>query len=391
MTTWDLLLVVAYSAGIAAAVGLLAWALLRLIAGARIIVHLVTVVVAAVAAVVGGVLVAAQAMYLSDTDVQLALAIAVTSGIVAIGVALLLGARISRAARVLGDAARDLGAGVAVSPTAASTLPVGEFRTVLRELADSDARLRQAREEVERQETARSDLVVRIAHDLRVPLAGIRAQAEALQDGLAPDPDRYLDQIAAQVDRVNRLVDDLFAISRIDAGTLALRLQPTSLGDLASDVAADLRAVADAAEIDLSVEVDADATIDADPLQLGRAIANLVANALQHAPDGGHVRVRVTVDDEWARVIVVDDGPGIPDADRDRLFDAGWRGTAARSPHALDVGGGAGLGLAIARGVVQAHGGHVDLEDTGGGGAEFVIALPVAAPLSAVSAPASRP
>ncbi|WJL96607.1 HAMP domain-containing sensor histidine kinase [Microbacterium sp. ET2] len=391
MTTLDLLFVVAYSAGIAAVVGLVAWTLLRLIAGARIIIHLVTVVVAAVAAVVGGVLVAAQAMYLSDTDVQLALAIAVTSGIVAIAVAVLLGARISRAARVLGDAARDLGAGVAVSPSAASTLPVGEFRTVLREMADSDARLRDAREEVERQEAARSDLVVRIAHDLRVPLAGIRAQAEALQDGLAPDPDRYLDQIAAQVDRVNRLVDDLFAISRIDAGTLALRLQPTSLGDLASDVAADLRAVADAAEIDLSVEVDADATIDADPLQLGRAIANLVANALQHAPDGGHVRVRVTVDDEWARVIVVDDGPGIPDADRDHLFDAGWRGTAARSPHALDVGGGAGLGLAIARGVVQAHGGHVDLEDTGGGGAEFVIALPVAAPLSAVSAPASRP
>lgn len=391
MTTMDLLLVVAYSAGIAAAVGLLAWALLRLIAGARVIVHLVTVVVAAVAAVVGGVLVAAQAMYLSDTDVQLALAIAVTSGVVAIAVAMLLGARISRAARVLGDAARDLGAGVAVSPTAASTLPVGEFRTVLRELADSDARLREAREEVERQEGARSDLVVRIAHDLRVPLAGIRAQAEALQDGLAPDPDRYLDQIAAQVDRVNRLVDDLFAISRIDAGTLALRLQPTSLGDLASDVAADLRAVANAAEIDLSVEVRADATVDADPLQLGRAIANLVANALQHAPAGGHVRVRVTVDGHWARVIVVDDGPGVSEADRDHLFDAGWRGTAARSPHALDVGGGAGLGLAITRGVVQAHGGHVHLEDIGSGGAEFVIALPVAAPLIAVSAPAFRP
>ncbi|AZC13194.1 HAMP domain-containing sensor histidine kinase [Microbacterium sp. ABRD28] len=382
MTAPDLLIVVASSAGIAAAVGIAAWALLRFFAGARIIVHVITVVVAAVAAVVGGVLVAAQAMYLSETDVQLALAIAVTSGLVAIVVAVLLGARISRAAGALGDAARDLGAGIAVSSAEATTLPVAEFRAVLRELAASDARLREARDEVERQAVARQELVVRIAHDLRVPLAGIRAQAEALQDGLAPDPDRYLAQIAAQVDRVNRLVDDLFAVSRIDAGALALRRQPTSLGDLASDVAANVRAVAEAARIELAVDVAADATVEVDPSEFGRAIANVIANALQHAPAGGHVGVRVDAGGDTARVTVTDDGPGIAPGDVEYLFDPGWRGTTARSPHALDLGGGAGLGLAIARGVARAHGGDVTtVALPGRRGAAFVVEIPLLKPL----------
>jgi signal transduction histidine kinase len=372
----DLVFVAGCSAGIAAVVGAAAWGLLRLLARAPILVHLVTVVVAAVAAVVGGVLVAAQAMYLSETDAQLALAIAVASGAVAIVVAVLLGAGVARAAGVLRSAARDLGAGVPIAPATGSGLPIGEFRDVLDELAASDVRLRAARDEIDKQGHARQELVVRIAHDLRVPLAGIRAQAEALQDGLAPDPDRYLAQIVGQVDRVDRLVNDLFAISRIDAGALALHRQETSLGDLASDVAADLRPIADGAQVDLEVEVRADATIDADPLQLGRAIANLLANALQHTPAGGHVSVLVDTVAGRARVSVADDGPGIAPGDHERLFEAGWRGSAARSPHALDVTGGAGLGLAIARGIARAHGGDVTAAD-GPGGAVFTVELPV--------------
>ncbi|RXZ39662.1 hypothetical protein ESO86_17850, partial [Agromyces binzhouensis] len=163
MSGTDLLLVVAVSAAIAAGVGFIAWLLLRRFAWAPIVVHLVTVVVAAVASVVGGVLVATQAMYLSDHDAQIALAIAVTSGVVAILTASILGAEIARAARVLRSAAEDLGRGV---PVESRPVPIGEFRAVLDELAASDARIRAAREEVERQEQARRELVTRVAHDL---------------------------------------------------------------------------------------------------------------------------------------------------------------------------------------------------------------------------------
>ncbi|GAA1058776.1 sensor histidine kinase [Agromyces bracchium] len=375
MSGTDLLLVVAVSAAIAAAVGFIAWLLLRRFAWAPIVVHLVTVVVAAVASVVGGVLVATQAMYLSDHDAQIALAIAVTSGVVAILTASILGAEIARAARVLRSAAEDLGRGIPVEPR---PLPIGEFRAVLDELAASDARIRAAREEVERQEQARRELVTRVAHDLRVPLAGIRAQAEALQDGLAPDPDRYLARIASQVDRLDALVADLFAVSQIDAGTLHLRTERLSLADVASDAVAELRGLADGAgvRLDLDVAPDASPTVEGDALQLGRAVANLLANALQHTPAGGRIEVSVDGTGDEVRLAVADSGPGFAEEDLAHAFEAGWRGSSARSPHRLDVTGGAGLGLAIVRGIARAHGGDASASNAPEGGAVLAVTLP---------------
>ena len=373
MTASDLLLVIALSAAIAAIVGAAAWLVLRSIARAPIVVHLVTVVVAAVAAVVGGVLIAAQAMYLSEHDARVTIAIALTSGTVAVITAMILGSRISRSARELRSVAEDLGRDV---PVTDRPLPVREFRDVLDQLAASDARLRAARDAITRQEQARSELVTRIAHDLRVPLAGIRAQAEALQDGLAADPDRYLARITAQVDRVDALVSDLFAVSQIDAGTLAPRRQRVSLADLASDAAADLRSLADAAGIRLEVTASDAAVVDADPGQLTRAVANVLANAIQHVPAGGHVDVRVRTDGDRVRVTVEDDGPGFGDGETASAFEAGWRGSTARSPHRLDVTGGAGLGLAITRGIARAHGGDASAENRPEGGARVRFELP---------------
>ncbi|WP_401000251.1 sensor histidine kinase [Agromyces sp. GXQ0307] len=375
MSGTDLLLVIAVSAAIAAAVGFVAWLLLRRFAWAPIVVHLVTVVVAAVASVVGGVLVATQAMYLSDHDAQIALAIAVTSGVVAILTASILGAEIARAARVLRSAAEDLGRGV---PVESRPLPIGEFRAVLDELAASDARIRAAREEVERQEQARRELVTRVAHDLRVPLAGIRAQAEALQDGLAPDPDRYLARIASQVDRLDALVADLFAVSQIDAGTLRLRTERLSLADVASDAVAELRGLADGAgvRLDLAVAPETSTVVEGDALQLGRAVANLLANALQHTPSGGRVLVSVDGAGDEVRLAVADSGPGFAEEDLAHAFEAGWRGSSARSPHRLDVTGGAGLGLAIVRGIARAHGGDASASNAPEGGAVLAVTLP---------------
>ncbi|UIP57286.1 sensor histidine kinase [Agromyces marinus] len=375
MTGTDLVLVIAVSAGIAAIVGLAAWLLLRRFAWAPIVVHLVTVVVAAVASVVGGVLVATQAMYLSDHDAQIALVIAVTSGAVAILTASILGAEIARAARVLRSAAEDLGRGV---PVVRRPLPIGEFRAVLDELAASDVRIRTAREELERQEQARRELVTRVAHDLRVPLAGIRAQAEALQDGLAPDPDRYLERIAAQVDRLDALVADLFAVSQIDAGTLRLRTERVSMADVASDAVSELRGLAGGAGVSLEFTASAAGTVDGDAVQLGRVVTNLLANAMQHTPAGGRIAVAVAEDDGRVRLEVVDGGPGFAVDDLPHAFEAGWRGSDARSPHRLDVTGGAGLGLAIVRGIARAHSGDATVANAAGGGALVTVILPAA-------------
>jgi signal transduction histidine kinase len=376
MSGTELLTVIGVSAGIAAIVGFVAWLLLRRFARAPITVHLVTVVVAAVASVVGGVMVATQAMYLGDRDARIALVIAVTSGAVAVVTASLLGLEIARAARVLRGAAEGLGRGV---PVERQPVAIGEFRAVLDELAASDARLRAARDEIERQEHARRELVTRIAHDLRVPLAGIRAQAEALQDGLAPDPDRYLAQIGAQVDRVDALVTDLFAVSQIDAGTLRLRRERVSLADVASDAVAELRGLADGAGVTFEFAATAAGTVDGDAVQLARAVTNLLANALQHTPSGGRVAVAVDVSGGDARLTVADGGRGFAADDLEHAFEAGWRGSDARSPHRLDLTGGAGLGLAIVRGIARAHGGDASAANAPGGGAVLTLTLPAAA------------
>lgn len=376
MSGTELLTVIGVSAGIAAIVGFAAWLLLRRFARAPITVHLVTVVVAAVASVVGGVMVATQAMYLSDREARIALVIAVTSGAVAVVTASLLGLEIARAARVLRGAAEGLGRGV---PVERQPVAVGEFRAVLNELAASDARLRAARDEIDRQEHARRELVTRIAHDLRVPLAGIRAQAEALQDGLAPDPDRYLAQIGAQVDRVDALVTDLFAVSQIDAGTLRLRRERVSLADVASDAVAELRGLADGAGVTFEFAATGAGTVDGDAVQLARAVTNLLANALQHTPSGGRVAVAVGVSAGSARLTVADGGPGFAADDLEHAFEAGWRGSDARSPHRLDLTGGAGLGLAIVRGIARAHGGDASAANAPGGGAVLTLTLPAAA------------
>lgn len=375
MTPGDLLLVIAVSAAVAVGVGLIAWVVLRRAARAPIVVHLVTIVVAAVASVAGGVLIAAQAMYLSEHDARIAITIALTSGVVAVIAASLLGSQLSRSARTLQSAAEDLGNGI---PIRARPIPVGEFRAVLDQLAASDARLTAARDQIAHQEQTRRELVTRIAHDLRVPLAGIRAQAEALQDGLAPDPERYVAQIVSQTDRVDALVSDLFAVSQIDSGTLPMRRERVSLADVASDAASDLRAIAEGSGVGLEVVAEDAGVVEADAGQLTRAIANLLANALQHSPPGGRVTVRVTREDRALQVIVDDDGPGFRADELENAFEAGWRGGEARSPHRIDITGGAGLGLAIVRGIARAHGGDAAAENRPGGGGRVVLWVPPA-------------
>ena len=373
MTGVDYLSVMLYSAGVAVAVGALAWVALRLFARAPIIVHIVTIVVAAVAAVAGGIALVANAMYISEDDVAVAINVTMTSGLVSVGMAIGLGVSLSRAAQQLRRAATPLGTGGSLEPARAVS---AELAAVHDELVESSRRLRTARAETELSEQARRELVTRIAHDLMAPLAGIRAIAESLEDGFSPDPAQHLRQLSSQVKRTTALVNDLFTVSRIDAGSLTLSLDTVSLTDLASDMVAEFTELARARGLLLRFEATESVTVRVDSRELTRVLVNLMSNAFEHSPDGGVVTVSVAREGDTAALCVRDQGPGIPAADLPHLFEPGWRRSLARTPGGFDLSGGAGLGLAIADAVVAAHHGSIRVTALDPG-TQFTVRLPL--------------
>ena len=354
--------VIATSALAALAVGVIALVLLRLTRRAPLFVHVVVIVAAAVAAVGGGIALTANAMYISDADTRVALAVTATSGVVSLIMAAVLAMGLARDARGLGRDARQLGAGEQVAPRRRST---AELHAVQNELVDSSERLLAAREASERGEQARRDLVERIAHDLLAPLASIRAIAETLEDGMSPEPERHARQLSSHVTRLNALIGDLFALSRIDAGSLTITPERVSLSDLASDVVADYAQLAAHHRVHLQVVDGPGVTAEVDAREFSRALTNVLINAIEHSLEGSAVTVRVDTvgggngDDPRARVSVRDRGPGVEADDLPRLGVAGWRATSARSTPRVGIAGGAGLGLAITHAIIAAHGGEV--------------------------------
>ena len=209
--------------------------------------------------------------------------------------------------------------------------------------------------------------------------------AEALEDELAADPQRYHRQMREQVTRLSAMVDDLFELSKIDSGTLRLSLQDVSLYDVISDTVADLRPVSRERDIRVEAGLGRNAVVHADPRELSRAISNLLLNAIQHTPPGSPITVAASVVDGRASVTVIDNGGGIDEQDLHRVFEPGWRGASARTPNAHpEVLGeslrssGAGLGLAIVRGIAVAHRGEVTVQNVPGG-CRFDLILPSAA------------
>ncbi len=373
MTAIDYVQIMATAAGSALVAGLLAAIALRLCRRAPLIVHVVVIVAAAVAAVAGGIALTASGMYISDDDTAVALAVTAASGVVSVAMAILLATGLSRDARMLGRDARRLGAGDAVLPAPRTT---AELHAVQGELVDSSVRLRTAHAASARAEQARRDLVARIAHDLLAPLASIRAIAETLEDGMSPEPERHARQLGGHVTRLHALIDDLFALSRIDAGTLAIAPERVSLTDLASDVVADFTELAARHEVSLHLSESHGVTVDVDPRELSRALINVLVNAIEHSPVGGTVTVSVDEVEGRAVVRVRDHGPGVAVDDLQHLGTAGWRGTAARTTPRVSIAGGAGLGLAITYAIVEAHDGEVRAHN-GNPGLEVSVLLPL--------------
>ncbi|MFC8525822.1 sensor histidine kinase [Nocardia sp. NPDC057227] len=230
-------------------------------------------------------------------------------------------------------------------------------------------------------EQSRRELVAWVSHDLRTPLAGIRAMSEALADGVvAGDADvtRYAGQIGREVHRLSGMVDDLFEMSKISAGALRLELEPVDLRELVDEVLAANRATAERAAVALHAEHPGTRlTVAADDRALVRVLTNLVCNAIAHTPPGGRVAISAGAGagHAWARVD--DTGPGIAELDLPRIFDIAYRGTAARSPVAADgLPVGSGMGLAIAAGLVRAHAGDITAENRERG-CRFEVRLPL--------------
>jgi signal transduction histidine kinase len=226
----------------------------------------------------------------------------------------------------------------------------------------------------------RRDLIAWTSHDLRTPLTSIRAVVEALADRVIDDPDtiqRYLNSIQSDVASLNRLIDDLFELAQLDAGGLIFGKVPVSLSDLISDVLERMRALADQRRVQLSGRVSPGVDpVTIDPQKIERVLVNLISNAIRHTPEGGQVTIEAQVSDGRVRVSVRDTGEGIAPDDLPHVFERFYRGEKSRSRST----GGAGLGLAIAKGIVEAHGGSIGVTSRAGEGATFTFTLPV--PLS---------
>ncbi len=227
-------------------------------------------------------------------------------------------------------------------------------------------------------EAARRDLIAWISHDLRTPLAGIKAMSEALEDRVVDDPgdvSGYGARIGREATRLGSMVDDLFELSRISSGALDLRLEPIALDALVGELAGGLRPIASSRGVDIDVALPSGLTATGAGRELERVAANLLANAVRHTRAGGTVRVRGGAAGTQAWISVADGCGGIPPGDLGYVFDLGFRGTAARSPDASELSPGAGLGLAIVKGLVEAQGGEVGVRNITGGCC-FTVRLP---------------
>lgn len=242
------------------------------------------------------------------------------------------------------------------------------FDTMAARLEEADAN----RASLER---SRRDLFAAISHDLRTPLSSIRVMVEALTDRVVTDPattDRYLGMMTGDIERLSLLIDDLFELARIDSGALQLRLQETEIGGVVESAVAGVVPIAEKARVAVSCGPTAAATLLADPERLTRVLGNLLQNAIRHTPADGSVVVTTSATGSEVVVSVADTGNGIPPGDVSRVFERFYRAEKSRSR----TGGGSGLGLSIAKSIVEAHGGRIWIDQTGSAGTTVSFALP---------------
>ncbi|MEU9353597.1 HAMP domain-containing sensor histidine kinase [Streptomyces griseoloalbus] len=359
-------------AGAAAGTGLAGAGVLRLIRRRSLTASLAVVAAVGIVAMLAGTLAVAWAMFLSPHELTVVTTVVAMAAVVSLATALLLGRWVVARSRALASAARSFGDGGDLTAPHGPT--TAELEELSRELAATSASLAESRERERALETSRRELVAWISHDLRTPLAGLRVMSKALEDGIAAEPDRYLRQIRTEVERLNHMVDDLFELSRIHAGTLPLALTRISLYDLVDEALTGADPLAREHGVRLVGDRIEPLAVEVDGKEMSRVLGNLLVNAIRRTPADGTVAVAVERSPEGVLLSVTDGCGGIPEEDLPRVFDTGWRGTHARTPPA-----GAGLGLAIVRGIIEAHRGSAAVRNIPGG-CRFEVTLPTAAP-----------
>lgn len=347
-------------AGATLASGLVAGAALRRLPALRL--QLAGLALLAVFLPLTAVVLSGVVMFESEHDLTI-LAVAAGSATAAVVAALTL--------------ARSIGRGLEPLRRTATALAGGDLgarapEPAQRELRELAASFNEMAGRLEALFDARTQLVAWASHDLRTPLANMQAMLEALEDGLA-EPEHYLPALQDQARTLAKLVDDLFELARIDAGVLTLELREAKLAGLVDSCLRGLEAEAQARGVRLTAELGDGVTVRCAPEKIERVLLNLLTNSLRHTPADGSVAVRVEPGREDVRVTVEDTGSGLGQGSEQQIFERFWRGDRARTSVR---GTGAGLGLAIAHGLIEAHGGRIWAENRPGGGARVSFTLP---------------
>ncbi|MBN2118060.1 MAG: HAMP domain-containing protein [Anaerolineales bacterium] len=318
----------------------------------------------------------AELMFASEHDLLLAIVLLVFAGGIAMILGYFLSSTVTERIHLLKGAAEKLAQGdlqtrVPVSGRDEVATLSGTFNQMAEQLQAADQKQREL-------EDLRRDLVAWASHDLQTPLTSMRAVLEALADGVVDEPEtvkRYLATAQRDVISLSALIDDLFQMSQLDAGGFPLHPAEASLSDLVSDTLESFSQLARQQEITLEGQVESDVDpVRMDTQAIGRVLNNLLGNALRHTPAQGRVSLWVRRTTAGVEVTVSDTGEGIRAQDIPHIFERFYRGDAARSR--TRGTGGAGLGLAIARGILHAHGGDIQVESQVGKGTQFTFHLP---------------
>lgn len=309
-------------------------------------------------------IVAAQEMFFSTHDLQLLLVVLGFGLVASFGFAFAVSRPITADLRRIAESARRVAGGdFATSTSVQRADEVGD----LADAFDAMAReLHRANERRIADDTARREFLTAVGHDLRSPLGSLQAAVEALQDGVAPDPERYLRSMERDVDALHSLVDDVFLLARLEAGAVDLQLQSVDVTEIADEAIEVLRPTALSRGVDLALDAPRSVTAATAPEALGRVMRNLIDNAIRHS----HSQVTVSIEQaDGLRVRVVDDGEGFPPAFVERAFDSFTRADSARTRD----GSGTGLGLSIAQRFITALGGRIHATPGPGGVVEFTL------------------
>ena len=379
----DLLLLVGYLAATGAASMALGWfAVGRAEADTKLTLRRKAFLISLVGSLTGllSVLLVSQLMFVSTShDLRVLAATLGFNVFVMAGFGALIASSVSNRVDFVTEAIRSLSAGNYDEPIdETGTDEIARLAGNVNRLAQQ---LKAAEEAQQLLETERRELTAAVSHDLRTPLASIRAMVEALSDGIVSDDAearRYYVVMQREVERLNRMVDDLFDLSQIDNGVLALQVQLLPLEEIAAEVVEAMQAQARSQHVELALQVDGPlpkSMIDGHRIE--RVIANLLRNALEHTPAKGRIEVRLHQDDDWIALSVADNGQGIEEDQLARIWQRFYRADVSRARTGKASGDGAGLGLAIVRGFVEAHGGHVAAESQARRGSVFSFRLPV--------------